>query len=870
MDPFPLQLWPYYRENNPVDNETAFIDDVTIDSRIIKGKQALFVALKGRRGDGHMYVEEALANGAAYALVDKKWRAPSSIVNSSALIRCDNTLETLQDLAKVLRKIHAPTNPVILIAGCTGKTMLKDLLSHTLKDVQKIYISPESYNSQIGVALSLINMPKNRTLSFIEAAANQEGEMEKIISMVLPTHVIVTNYYRQRYGIDSVKASLLEQLINIPNLMPDLEWALVEKESTSCISKSSSKSKIYFWNDPEASFPKIIKTAYTNSETHFTIETASKKNVQLTIDSLFPFMLEQLQITLITHHLLKDILNIDIETVINSLQKYRPQTIRTELWKNTVGTTFINGTYSHEALSFAASLEEMASLLATISCQSGKPDVKRALIFGGLKSSLFDERQKRRIIEAIAHLHISDIYFWPLSSKEFLDISLADEKGITVHPSHSLLDAIHKSLKPRNHYTTKINHAHFDTVIFKGAEKLSLATLFQEIEDSPPHTYVSINLAAIRHNIDQMKLLFKKSMRIMIMVKALAYGTDDSRIAHFLRKCGIDILGVSYVDEAVALRKRGVEQHLFVLNVMTHEMIKAAKWNLEVGIGSYEQIIAAIEAVQIIQKDNPSFKMKIHLHLDTGMKRFGCNPSEAIYLASEIIKHPSFLEFEGLFTHFCSADDPDQDPQSLQQIEVITKILQELESMKAPPSHVHIANSAASIRFSDDVSSMARIGLATYGIYTSPILKEVMPTLRPALSLVTKIAGLHHAVQGDTVSYGRRHVIEKESALIAVLPIGYYDGIHRIYSGKIEVLIRGILAPSVGTISMDYMMVDVSHIPGVSVGDAVLIFGEDEMGNTISIEEFAKKGGSIPHELMTCLGPRIQRVFLYDESLRTR
>jgi alanine racemase/UDP-N-acetylmuramoyl-tripeptide--D-alanyl-D-alanine ligase len=164
---------------------------------------------------------------------------------------------------------------------------------------------------------------------------------------------------------------------------------------------------------------------------------------------------------------------------------------------------------------------------------------------------------------------------------------------------------------------------------------------------------------------------------------------------------------------------------------------------------------------------------------------------------------------------------------------------------------------------------MVRIGLATYGFHASPASANLLE-LRPALSLITRIAGFNKAFAGETVSYGRTHTINQASARLAVLPIGYYDGIHRNYSGKGSVIIRGKKAPMVGRICMDYMMVDVSDIPEAAVGDYALLFGEDERGCYLSPEILASAGGSIVHELMTCLGPRVQRLFIYDESLRTR
>ncbi len=855
MEPFLLHHWPQFSLSSNIphlDQQRAFIDDVTIDSRTIKGESSLFVALRGRRGDGHMYVEEALQNGAKFAIVRSDWQKPQNIQEES-LILVEDTLQALQSLASSIRQERAKDIPVIAVGGSTGKTMLKDLMSFLLQDVKNVYTSPESYNSQIGVALSLINMPASASIAFIEMAANQPGEMRKLINMVNPTHAVATNFLRPRYGMESFKGEVATQLFELIQAIPQSNWILSEKVFTDSPAQKEDLSHLYYWNDLPHTFPRarLINIHSKGMSIEITYDEGKKKK-QTSLETTLPFVVELVQIALAICHLL----NVPLEKVLDKLKSYKPQTMRTEVWKNVLGTTFINSTYSHEALSFAASLLEMSTLI-----EKPSPNIptRRALIFGGLHTHRFDVRHKKRIVEALKNLHINHIYYWPSSSNHFIDEHLAKDAGISLYECSDLSSALTEALKKPPQGIP------FQTVIFKGADKTPIDWLFQAIEDSPPQTYASINLASIRHNIDLIKQRLGTSTRLMIMVKALAYGTDDVRIAHFLRKCGVDILGVSYVDEGVAMRKRGVEQNIFVINAMPDEMLKAFKWNLEVGVGTKEQIDAAL----LYAKEYKS-PLKLHLHVDTGMKRFGCRPDHAIELAKQIAKHPDHLIFEGLFTHFCSADDASQDEYTRWQASTLEELADKLKEIGITPRYIHAANSAAAMRFHFPSFNMARIGIATYGIYTSSTLKEVMPTLRPALSLVTKVAGINHAQKGDTVSYGRSHIIKNERATIAVLPIGYYDGLHRTYSEKVEVLIRGKKAPMIGRICMDYMMVDISHIPDAEIGDAALIFGEDDLGNSIPLEEFAEKGGSIAHELMTCLGPRIQRLFIYDESLRTR
>lgn len=350
---------------------------------------------------------------------------------------------------------------------------------------------------------------------------------------------------------------------------------------------------------------------------------------------------------------------------------------------------------------------------------------------------------------------------------------------------------------------------------------------------------------------------------MMVMVKALAYGTDDVRMSQFLAINGIDILGVSYVDEGVALKRAGIRQSIFSINAAPYEAAKVVKWDLEVGV-SNKNLIDALAAEAARQQK----KVKVHLHINTGMGRFGCRPEEALQLALYIQSIPD-LELEGTMTHFACAENPKEDAFTMQQVALFDRSIEEIEKVGIHLKWKHAANSSGALRFHLPQYNMIRLGLAVYGLYGSEEVKNTLD-LRLAISLVSRIVGINVCKKGESISYGRKYLVEQEMQKIAVLPIGYFDGLHRHYSGKAHVLIRGKKALMVGNICMDNMMVDVSDIPDVEIGDKVLIFGEDEYGYYLSPEGLALSGESIVHELMTCLGPRISRIFVYEESKQFR
>jgi alanine racemase len=344
----------------------------------------------------------------------------------------------------------------------------------------------------------------------------------------------------------------------------------------------------------------------------------------------------------------------------------------------------------------------------------------------------------------------------------------------------------------------------------------------------------------------------------MPIVKAAAYGTQERMLARFLEECGIDILGVAHVDEGISLKKSGARQSIFCLHAAPYETEKVAHWGLEVGVSTH----SCIERISASAR-NRHTKVKVHLHVDTGMARFGCRPEDSLALARQIADDP-YLHLEGIMTHFVAADDPSHDAFTQEQADKLSKAIQEIEAAGISIPWRHASNSSAAQRLNFQHFNMARIGLAMYGLVRTaetPISHQ----LRLALSLTTKLTGVNTTKAGETVGYGRRWESEVDSR-IGIIPIGYYDGLHRQYSNRAQVMIRGKKVPLVGTICMDYCMCDLSNVPEAQVGDTVLIFGEDDAGHYQAPADLASSGGTIVHELITCLGPRVHRIFIDEEK----
>jgi len=362
---------------------------------------------------------------------------------------------------------------------------------------------------------------------------------------------------------------------------------------------------------------------------------------------------------------------------------------------------------------------------------------------------------------------------------------------------------------------------------------------------APSVNRLLIDTQAIRENLRQLRRHLPDSTRIMAIVKSSGYGVGDTvKLTQVLASFGIDIFGLAYTHEAVLLREAHVAEELVVMTPLKGDIEALFHYDLQPVVSDQGMICSLTE------RKKP---LKVHLHVNTGMNRLGCPIREALFLARMISDDP-FLKLEGIMTHFCSAENPEQDPLTFQQIQQFRTVLNELKAHEIPVRWIHASSSAGSLRFHIPECNMVRPGLTLYGIH--PGIIQTLP-LKCALTLTSQLIGLHECQRGETVSYGRTHRVRKNRALIGVVPLGYHDGIHRAYSNRARVRISGTEVLQVGTICMDQFMVDVSKVPNVSVGDEVVLFGPE-----LPPEIFAQYGKTIAHELISCLGPRIDRVFI--------
>lgn len=841
MDLFDLRLWPEFREAGGDCSEPAWVDQISIDSRRINSSQALFVPLKGIHYDGHLFIPSAIHSGARYVLAQKGWKLDICPENVTILY-VDHPLKALQDIAHAYRK-QLPVK-IVAIAGSYGKTMVKDLLQAFLITSKKTAVSPESFNSQIGAALSLLTVSKEDEIALIEAGISEKYEMDRLAAMIAPDYSILTHIGKKHIATLGNMETIAGELVKVSAGLEASQWALLPNVSLLQCHLSQIKARPFFWNEPLPQLPHACALPSDHGRLKpYSIHFPDGSSFKGKTSFGFYYFLDLLNITIKAAWLL----GISSKKIQEVLEDYAAEPMRTEIWRSPLGTTFINDTYCSDPQSVDRSLKHF---------DQSPPTSRKVFVFEGMRGKQ-------------SHCDADYRHVGKMIQKAHIDLLLL----VGEHPYHALQEELKGKSFPSQIIRCS-SHAEAistlrrcirsdDTILFKGERKNSLDLITEAFNDSICTNQCFINLAAIEANITTIRKKLPKSTRIMVMVKALAYGTNDIRISRFLATCGIDILGVSYVDEGVALKRSGASQEIFIINAALYEATKVVKWGLSVGV-SEKGMIDALAG----EAEKQHAKIKVHLHVDTGMSRFGCRPEEALEMARYILRFPS-LDLNGVMTHFACADDPSQDGFTKKQAHCLDEVIQRLESEGISIPWKHAANSSGVMRFHFPQFNMVRIGLAVYGLYPSEATRNTLD-LRLALSLVSRIVGINSCYEGETISYGRTYKVERQEQRIAVLPIGYFDGLHRNYSGKGSVIIREKKAAMIGKICMDFMMIDITEIPQAAIGDAVLIFGEDEHGQYLSPEELAQSGDSIIYELITCLGPRIQRIFIYEEALQLR
>ena len=797
------------------------ISHVLIDSRkLIFVENALFIAIKGTRNDGHRYLEDVYASGVRNFIAETSHFDASWVLNlpDANILLVDDGLQTLQQIAALHRRQFEI--PVIGITGSNGKTIVKEWLSHLLKEHFQIVRNPKSYNSQVGVPLSVLQIQLTHDLGIFEAGISEPNEMEKLEQVIQPTmgiFTLISDAHDQ--GFENKEQKIREKLklfIHCKKVLYCSEQDLVQKgfenlKSSNpacelvCWSRTQKEANIFIQVEPIANGTRII-SGDSKVDIPFTDE-ASLWNACTCLAFL-------------------KMLNLSDAETLKRFNELQTLDMRLQLKEAHNNCLLINDSYSADlgslniALDFLKQYAEGYKRTAILSdiLESGKSN---ELLYEAVAKSL-EEKKIDKIIGIGAAIGSQkalfkqkEKYFFP-DTKSFLNES-------------------------------QLMGFQNEIILLKGARSFGFEKISKWLEKKVHQTVFEVNLNALVNNLNVYKAQLNPGVKIMAMVKAFSYGSGSYEIAKVLAFNRIDYLTVAYADEGVTLRKAGIKTPVMVMNPEANSFDVIIKYNLEPEIYNFE----ILESV-LLSADGE--EIGIHIELDSGMKRLGFDQNQLVKLL-ELIKQNLNVKIKSVFTHLAASEDPAQDHFTLRQINLFEEMAKQLMDEFEYPILKHCLNSGGITRFKHAHFDMVRLGIGLYGIDPAQLVQDklqVIGTLKTVISQIRNIGAR------ESIGYGRKGHLPN-GGKIAIVAIGYADGLNRKLSNGVGyMLVQGKPAAIVGNICMDMTMLDISTID-CKVGDEVIVFGEQP-----HLNELATQIGTIPYEILTGISQRVKRVY-YDE-----
>jgi len=796
------------------------IEHLLIDSRkVYSSSTSLFFALKGSRRDGHQFISELCKRGIQNFII-------SEVVNvadfpEANFILVGDTLEALQRLAGFHRKQFSI--PVIGITGSNGKTIVKEWLYQLLHGNFNIVRSPKSYNSQIGVPLSIWQMSSHHELAIFEAGISKPGEMEKLEKIIQPTIGILTN-------IGEAHSE------NFPNREEKLKEKLklfahaskvISKGDDAWITRQMMRLEInnFFWGRNISSDLQVISVGREDFQTEITLNFKHD-----TFNFLIPFIDEGSIENAITCCSLMLVAGIDRSFIQNKMQQLQPVSMRLELKKAINQCAIINDSYSADLSSLTIALNFLDQQAA---------GSKRTVILSDFLQTGLTEEKLYDEIGSLLHQH---------RTSKVIGIG----KNISTYLKTNS-KATYQFYNSTEDFLQQFRSSQFkdETILIKGARIFEFEKIAHALEEKVHQTVLEINLNAIVHNLKAYQNFLHPSTKVMAMVKAFAYGSGGAEIAGILQYHKVDYLGVAYADEGVELRKAGIHLPVMIMNPEESTFDAIVENDLEPDLYSFEllhQFDGYLKRLGLQQ-------YPVHIEIETGMNRLGFDTADMKKLG-EIINQTDSFKIRSVFSHLAGSEDPAEDDFTLQQHGKFISASNELEKMLGYSFIKHMANSAAIIRHPLLQMDMVRLGIGMYGVDAANTRSL---ELQAVATLKSTIAQIKHLKKGESVSYNRKGIVKRDS-VIATIRIGYADGYSRLLGNGVgKMLINHQLVPVIGAVCMDMTMVDITGISDVNEGDEVIVFG-----NELSIQQIAEWASTIPYEIMTGISQRVKRVYFEE------
>lgn len=802
------------------------IKDILIDSRkLISPDACLFFALTSKRNDGHKYIEELYGKGLRNFIVSK---VPAGDFPGASIIRVDNTLKALQDLAKAHRSRF--NIPVIGITGSNGKTIIKEWLFQLIAKDRKVVRSPKSYNSQIGVPLSVWQLDTRHELAIFEAGVSEPDEMDKLQPMIRPNIGIFTNigeaHSENFISMNQKVGEKLKLFTKVDTLVysldhPEIQEVIIRSEVLKTIGS-------FTWSRKQNADLRITG-AHADEDEKTTLITGVHKGeeIKITIPFTDSASIEN------AIHCWAVMLHMGYEPgkFEGRFRKLTPIAMRLELKAGINQCLVINDSYNSDINSLTIAIDFLI--------QNANNKKKTVILSDILQSGKSEEELYSMISEILESKGIDRL------------IGIGPALG-----RQKELFSIHKEFYPTtDEFLRRFSFTAFsnEVILLKGARMFEFEQIGRALQQKTHETLLEINLNALIHNLNFFRSKLEPSTKVMAMVKAFSYGSGSFEIANALQFHRVDYLAVAYTDEGVELRKAGIQLPILVMNPDEQSFDAIITHNLEPEIYSFRILDVLEKAIRknILPRNKP---VKIHLKLDTGMHRLGFVPEDVDELMRRIIEN-RLIYTQSIFTHLAASEDPAEDEFTRKQIGQFTEMSSKISEALDHPVLLHVLNSAGIMRHPGAQFDMVRLGIGLYGIASTPFeagqLQHV-GTLRSIISQIKRIK------QGETIGYSRNHKAVNDMT-IGIVPVGYADGLRRsLGNGRGSLMVANKKVPVIGNVCMDMCMIDLTGIQ-VEEGDAVIVFGKDH-----PVESMARALDTIPYEILTSIPPRVKRVYFQE------
>lgn len=790
---------------------STLIENIAIDSRSLQnGAQTLFFAIVGPNNDAHDYIGELLEKGVRNFVVT---HIPEEFQDQANFLVVKNTLDALQKFATHHRNQF--DFPVIGITGSNGKTIVKEWLNFLLSPDYNIIRSPKSYNSQVGVPLSVMAINEQHNLGIFEAGISTVDEMDKLEKIISPSIGILTNIGSAH---DEGFANIGEKIKEKVRLFQHAKVLIYNKNKT-VEAFLNPKVARFSWSFKEESANVFISKKSVLDKTVLKIRQESGS-----FEIKIPFQ-DDASIENAIHCMMVMLhFGYDHTTIERRMELLYPVEMRLKVKNGINNTMLIDDSYSSDFQSLKIALDFL---------ESQKQHKKKSLILSDIfQSGLSDDELYSKVSQMVISNKIQRVIGIGKTITKFKNKFL---NCVTFTDTEAFIQEI-DNLKLGN-----------ETILIKGARSFNFEKIVHALEEKTHETVLEINLNAISHNLSFFKSKLKAKTKMMVMVKAFGYGNGGFEIAKLLEHHKVDYLGVAFADEGISLKNDGIKLPIMVLNPESTSFSAIIQHQLEPEIYSLKGLNAFLKiAEQQKLKNYP-----IHIKLDTGMHRLGFEEEQLPELITRLRDNKTVL-VKSILSHMATSDDLQHHDFALEQIALFEKLSSTLiQELKIKPIR-HILNTSGISNYPKAQYDMVRLGIGLYGISNDPEEQHYLENVGTLKSVISQIRTID---AGESVGYGRRFLAEKTTK-VATVPIGYADGISRHWGNGVGyVTIHNQPARILGSVCMDMLMVDVTDIACFE-GDPVIIFGENP-----TVIYMAQQLQTIPYEILTSISQRVKRIF---------